>query len=349
MRIIKQRYSKRQAVLISPEKSFLLFRWTNKSSDSQSGLNTQTKQSLISISAAVQLNGIMEQLRYRRQPALNSDEVPTIFMNEQPFDVSMTKFLTENFALSGCSNGVLHIWDVVAGEVVRTLRNGPMPTPGHLLPDTIYASLGLAESTQPREEPAITSITASDSALAKRHPFNWLCSGDTSGCIVVRRYSVAQSQQTGTSTIAVRVHRKFGPPFKNFAHFQKDAVTCLCLLDISGPGEPPRVTILASGDMVGCIRLWLLPQCTQLAQLSASCEAILVDLALTQYAMTNSQTNDFERAVSERWIQVTGLVSAQALDASYERGRVVVAHVNANENCGIRNAMYSPRIRNACK
>ncbi|BHF65825.1 hypothetical protein SprV_0200883800 [Sparganum proliferum] len=207
MRIIKQQYSKRQAVLISPKKSFLLFRWTNTSSDSQSGLNTQTKQSLISISVAVHLDGIMEQLRCRRQPTLHSAELPTIFMNEQPFDVSMTKFLTENFALSGCSNGVLHIWDVVLGEVVRTLRNDPMPKHGHLLPDTIYASLGLAESTQPREQPAslaITSIAASDSTLAKSHPFNWLCSGDASGCIVVRRYSVAQSQQTGTRSIAAK-------------------------------------------------------------------------------------------------------------------------------------------------
>ncbi|VDM04802.1 unnamed protein product [Schistocephalus solidus] len=155
------------------------------------------------------------------------------------------------------------------------------------------------------------------------------------------------------SSIAVRIHGTFGPLFKKVVPFQKDSVTCMCLLDIAGYKGSSRVTLLASGDTVGCIRLWLLPQCTELAQLSASCEGSLVDLVLTQYATTTTPTNnpetDVEKAVKERWVQVTGLVSAQAMDASQERGRVVVAHVNANENCSLRNVTHSPRIRHAHK
>ncbi|VDN16170.1 unnamed protein product [Dibothriocephalus latus] len=98
---LHQRIPKLPAVLISPEKSILLFRWTNVPTNFRSGSNTQTRPSLRSIYAAVCLDSIQKELQFHTRLMLYSMTQPTIFMHEQPFDVSMTKFLTEHLVLSG--------------------------------------------------------------------------------------------------------------------------------------------------------------------------------------------------------------------------------------------------------
>lgn len=195
-----------------------------------------------------------------------------------------------------------------------------------------FTQLSFEKSTEP-----VTALATSRPVDAAGGHFTWLCSGDSNGCTVVRRCITSESSVS--KNIACRVHAKFRPFSRSIKSVSSEAVTSITFIIRSGWHEKKPEAYLATGDSGGCIRVWLLPQCTQMAQLSASCESRVLDLVIAQPIRERTLANN-------QWVQIVGLVGRERRRGyKYGQGRVVIIHLNANEQTGIPNSMYSPRIR----
>lgn len=254
------------------------------------------------------------------------------------------------FAFIGDKQGVLHVWDLTKGHILRSVKNDPIPADGPLFLDLSKPDMFSSSSQEVDNSWAsgpITALVSSQNFSLENSQFNWLCSGDSSGCVVVRRCFTANAQLTSSSNIAVRIHAKFRPFSKSSLVYFHDAVTCMNLLDTGSRDNILPEIVLATGDSVGCIRTWLLPQCTQLTQLSASCESSLTDIVVTQPVATQAPGH-LEKKGS---VQIVGLVRTRTNQAEEdnEHGHVVIVQLSATEENGILNAMYSPRVRRVTK
>lgn len=236
--------------------------------------------------------------------------------------------------LLGDTHGNLHIWDVQFGTTYRSVQSDPIPIDGPLLKNLAqydFSHLTVASKANP-----ITALAATEPQPTEAGIFTWFCSGDDSGCVVVRRCVATSSG--AVRNVATRIHAKFRPCSHTNLAYSADSVTCASMLCRPQWRTKKPEAFLATGDLSGCIRVWLLPQCTQLAQLSASCEFGLRDLVLTQSSPSTT--------LSDQWLQVVGLVRRErCVTSSYEHGHVVIIHLSAREENGVPNAMHSPRIR----
>ncbi|KAM7537256.1 hypothetical protein Aperf_G00000062129 [Anoplocephala perfoliata] len=314
--------SRRLPPLLGPNRANLLLRWVSTGSEE------------LSFSIAIDLSWISEQLSGLRKPLLVLDShIPTSLIKHS-IDLKKTVFLAEDIAVSGDSRGVLHIWHVHSGEVYRSVQSDPIPADGPLLVN--LAEHDFSQLKVDSDAGPITALAATEPIPTETGTFNWFCSGDESGCVVVRRCVVSTNKQL--KNVASRIHAKFRPYSRTTLAYSADTVTCARMLNRSQWRTNKPEAFLATGDSSGCIRVWLLPQCTQLGQLSASCESGLLDLALSQSNPSHTRPG--------QWLQVIGLVRRdRSGGSSYEHGRVVIVHLSASEENGVPNAMHSPRIR----
>ncbi|KAH9283429.1 hypothetical protein ECG_04010 [Echinococcus granulosus] len=314
--------AKRLQPLLGPNQKNLLLCWLCSSSEDYS------------FSITVNLSAVHEELNINAKPLVTLDPHISATLLRHPMNLHKTTFLTADIAVTGDTHGTLHIWDVQSGTTYRSVQSDPIPIDGPLLKN--LAQYDFSHLTVAEEAGPITALAATEPKRTEAGSFTWFCSGDDSGCVVVRR---CMTTANGASrNVATRIHAKFRPSFHTNLTYSADSVTCARLLSRSQWRTNKPEAFLATGDLSGCIRVWLLPQCTQLAQLSASCESGLRDLALTQ---SNPSTT-----LANQWLQVVGLVRREkCVGPSYEHGRVVVIHLSAREENGVPNAMHSPRIR----
>ena len=217
----------------------------------------------------------------------------------------------------------------------RSVQSDPIPVDGPLLIN--LAQYDFSNLTVDSNAGPITALAASEPAPTDSGSFTWFCSGDDSGCVVVRR-CVATTNSISSKNIATRIHAKFRPYNRATMSYSADTVTCARLLNCHLWRTNKPEAFLATGDSSGCIRVWLLPQCTQLAHLSASCESGLLDIALSQPSLFAAEAS--------HWVRVVGLVRRdRCATSNYEHGTVVIIHLSTNEEIGVPNAMHSPRIR----
>ncbi|VDD77749.1 unnamed protein product [Mesocestoides corti] len=309
--------AKRLPPLLSPSQEKVLLRW------SCPAVNTY------SFCITVDMSAVSKEVASKPNPVIATDPHISATLTKHPIDLRRTTFLTEDYGVTGDSRGFLHIWDVQSGTVYCTVQSDPVPMDGPILNDFSHLPV------DPRAIP-ITALATNESTAVENGRFTWLCSGDESGCVVVRR--CVATENGASKNIAARVHAKFRPYSRVTGAYSADTVTCIRLLNRPRRQTNKPEAFLATGDSSGCVRVWLLPQCTQLAQLSASCESSLRDLVLTQPASSAT--------LSSQWVQVVGLVRRdRSAGSSYEHGRVIIVHLSASEDNGVRNAMHSPRIR----
>lgn len=317
------RDSKRLPPLLGPDQANLLLRWVCAGSEE------------LSFSIAIDLSWVSKQLSggTRKTLLLLDSRIPTSLI-KHPIDLQKTVFLSADIAVSGDSRGVLHIWNVHSGEVYRSVQSDPIPVDGPLLIN--LAEHDFSQLKVDSDAGPITALAATEPTPTEAGTFTWFCSGDDSGCIAVRRCVVSTSKQL--KNVALRIHAKFRPYSRSTLAYSADTVTCARMLNRSQWQKNKPEAFLATGDSSGCVRVWLLPQGTQLAQLSASCESGLFDLALSQSTPLLTRPG--------QWLQVIGLVRRdRSGGSSYEHGRVVIVHLSASEEIGVPNAMHSPRIR----
>ncbi|VUZ40493.1 unnamed protein product, partial [Hymenolepis diminuta] len=308
--------------LLGPNQINLLLRWTC------------LEPTDASFSIAVNLSSLFKLLHGGRKYLIDLDSHIPTSMVKHDINLEKTVFLADDIAVTGDVQGTLHIWNVHSGENYRTVQSDPIPLDGPLLCNPSqydFSQIKMDSVTGP-----ITTLSATEPIPTQTGTFTWFCSGDDSGCVVVRRCVV--SSNGSSENVASRIHAKFRPYSRKTLAYSADTVTCAKMLNRSNWRTNKPEAFLATGDSSGCIRVWLLPQCTQLAQLSASCESGLLDLELTQSGPS--------LALPGQWLQVVGLVRRdKTLGAGYEHGRVVIIHLSASEENGIPNAMHSPRIR----
>ncbi|VDM31754.1 unnamed protein product [Hydatigera taeniaeformis] len=314
--------AKRLQPLLGPNQANLLLRWLCPSSEDYS------------FSITVNLSTVYGELKFNMEPLVSLDPHISTILVRHSMNLHETTFLTAEIAVTGDSRGTLHIWDVQTGTTYRSVQSDPIPIDGPLLKNLVhydFSRLNVSAKAGP-----ITALAATEPHPTEGGSFTWFCSGDDSGCVVVRRCVATTSG--AARNVATRIHAKFRPYSQTHLTYSADSVTCASLLSRSQWRKKKPEAFLATGDLSGCIRVWLLPQCTQLAQLSASCEFGLRDLVLTQSSPSMT--------LPDQWLQVVGLVRREkCVSSRYEQGHVVIIHLSAREENGVPNAMHSPRIR----
>ncbi|KAL5110062.1 hypothetical protein TcWFU_003150 [Taenia crassiceps] len=314
--------AKRLQPLLGPNRENLLLRWLCLGSEDYS------------FSVTVNLSTVCREIKLNKKPLVTLDPNISATLVRHSMNLHRTTFLTTDIAVTGDTHGTLHIWDVQSGTTYRSVQSDPIPIDGPLLKNLAqydFSNLTVASKAGP-----ITALAATEPQPTEAGSFTWFCSGDESGCVVVRRCVATASG--AVRNVATRIHAKFRPYSHTNLVYSADSVTCVSLLSRPQWRKKKPEAFLATGDLSGCIRVWLLPQRTQLAQLSASCEFGLRDLVLTQ--SSSSMT------LSDQWLQVVGLVRRErCVGSSYEHGHVVIIHLSAREENGVPNAMHSPRIR----